>query len=730
MGFGGLGKTTLANAIYRKLEGQFQCQAFVSVSQKPNIRKILRNMLSQAGYMVLDQTNMESWDEDQLIRTLRRFLADKRYFIVIDDIWDATTWSIIRCALPENMNGSRVITTTRIVTVATACCSNSYDYLYKMKLLSDEESRKLFFRRVFGSEDGCPTYLEDVSAEILTRCGGLPLAIISISSLLASQPKMLKGQWEDILNSLGSNFEVHPTLDGMRKILNLSYTNLPHYLKTCMLYLGIYPEDYTINKNDLVRQWLAQGFTSISHVRDPEAVAEGYFNELVNRSIVQPVDTDHNDEVLSCKVHDMMLDLIMHKCREENFITAVDDLQALIGLQGNVRRLSLCLDGVIDGTTLGTTQLSQVRALARFGISTYTPPLSEFKHLRILTLEFPTRLVTLDLTGMCHLFLLRYLKVVAAYGEIVLPRKIQRLEQLETLELRTYEYSVVQVPSDIVHLRQLLHLIVPIGISLPSRIGSMKSLRTLRGFDLGMNSVENIRDLGGLTNLKDLEICRVYRKQLDETEAAKLMNILRFSLEKLCNLRYLCMESYLPSACSDALGSLSASPRLLRRLHLRGCMLSRVPEWIHELHNLYDLALGVKELLDDGVGIIAQLHSLIHLHLYIFGTPKERVTICEQDSLLSSISKSPAVGHHTWRSRQGQCPSSRGSRSDSMRADGSNTVLLLSASSTCQASRKSPYALGDMAPRNRVQELRSLCLGMPLAYTRIVLELTSSVTRT
>lgn len=229
---------------------------------------------------------------------------------------------------------------------------------------------------------------------------------------------------------------------------------------------------------------------------------------------------------------------------------------------------------------------------------------------------------------MCHLFQLRYLKVVAPYGEIVLPRRIRRLEQLETFELRTYEYSMVQVPPDIVHLPRLLHLIVPIGISLPSRIGSMKSLQILRGFDLGMKSVDNIRDLGDLTNLKDLEICRVYRKQLDETEATNLMNILRVSLEKLCNLKYLCMESYLPSACTDALSTLSVSPCLLCRLHLRGCMLSRVPKWIQELHNLYDLALGVKEVLDDDVGTIAQLHSLIHLNMYIFGTPKERVTIC------------------------------------------------------------------------------------------------------
>lgn len=193
-----------------------------------------------------------------------------------------------------------------------------------MKPLSNEESRRLFFKRIFGSEDVCPPFLEEVSDKILKRCGGLPLAIITISSLLASQRNKLKEQWEHVLNSLGSNLEVHPTLEGMRQILSLSYKNLPHYLKTCMLYMGIYQEDYTIEKNDLVRQWVAQGFISKAHGRDPEDVAEGYFNELVNRSIIQPVDTNYNDEVLSFRIHDMMLDLIIRKCREENFITAID----------------------------------------------------------------------------------------------------------------------------------------------------------------------------------------------------------------------------------------------------------------------------------------------------------------------------------------------------------------------------------------------------------------------
>lgn len=45
VGFGGLGKTTLANQVYRRLEGQFECRAFVSVSQRPDMTTVL-NIIS------------------------------------------------------------------------------------------------------------------------------------------------------------------------------------------------------------------------------------------------------------------------------------------------------------------------------------------------------------------------------------------------------------------------------------------------------------------------------------------------------------------------------------------------------------------------------------------------------------------------------------------------------------------------------------------------------------
>jgi hypothetical protein len=564
-----------------------------------------------------------------------------RYLIVIDDIWDENAWNIINCALPKDRSNSTVITTTRIDTVARVCCSNHCDYVYKMHPLSNQDSRRLFFTRIFGSEDACPLFLEKVAVKILKRCGGLPLAIITISSLLACQRNKLKEQWEQILNSLGSNMELNPTMEGMRQILNLSYIHLPRYLKTCMLYLGIYPEDRIIEKNDLVRQWVAQGFISTAHGQDQEDVAEGYYNELVNRSIVQP--SYANGHIVSCIVHDMMLDLIIHKCRDENFMLAIDSLQTMTGLHDKVRRLSLNMDGVIDGTILGTISLSQVRALARFGTSTYAPPLMEFKHLRVLILVYSGRnqeSLVFDIGGMCHLFQLRYLKI-EAHGEIVLSSKFRGLQQLETLEINSYGHKV-QVPSDIVHLRHLLHLIIHVGTILPDGIGNMKSLISLGRFDFGINSLDTIKGIGELTNLKDLQICcadqseLIYsldgsismEKMFDGMEARRT-DALRSSIGKLCNLKYLSVVP--PGVCSDiselhdVLSSVSPSPSHLQRLRLLYCWLPRVPKWIRDLHNLSYLDLAIQEVLQDDVGILSQLPSLIDLYLHIQGIPKEKV---------------------------------------------------------------------------------------------------------
>ncbi|KAG2563560.1 hypothetical protein PVAP13_8KG188906 [Panicum virgatum] len=75
VGFGVLGKTSLSNAVYEKLRAQFDCCAFVSVSQTPDMKNLFKCMLNDFGEKFSEKTQ----DEGQLIKQLREFLQDKRY---------------------------------------------------------------------------------------------------------------------------------------------------------------------------------------------------------------------------------------------------------------------------------------------------------------------------------------------------------------------------------------------------------------------------------------------------------------------------------------------------------------------------------------------------------------------------------------------------------------------------------------------------------------------------
>ncbi|VAI52069.1 unnamed protein product [Triticum turgidum subsp. durum] len=76
VGSGGMGKTTLANQVYQDLKGKFECRAFVSVSQNPNMKKILRTILSEVANK--DYAHTKARDEQQLISKISSFLVDKR----------------------------------------------------------------------------------------------------------------------------------------------------------------------------------------------------------------------------------------------------------------------------------------------------------------------------------------------------------------------------------------------------------------------------------------------------------------------------------------------------------------------------------------------------------------------------------------------------------------------------------------------------------------------------
>ncbi|XP_028056481.1 disease resistance protein RPM1-like [Camellia sinensis] len=111
--------------------------------------------------------------------------------------------------------------------------------------------------------------------------------MVAICGLLSAKDKSSVAKWEKTYQSLGAELEGNNQLLSMKKILSLSYINLPHYLKLFFLYLSVFPEDHLIEHWRLSWLWIAEGFVEEKREAPIEQVAEGYLNELINRSLIQ-----------------------------------------------------------------------------------------------------------------------------------------------------------------------------------------------------------------------------------------------------------------------------------------------------------------------------------------------------------------------------------------------------------------------------------------------------------
>ncbi|CAM0878311.1 unnamed protein product, partial [Alopecurus aequalis] len=459
-------------------------EAFVSVSLQPNMKNILSSILRQVTSRIDDHQedkdeekhkdkslqrrdskkhygNAETWPEKEIIDKIRHVLEKRRYLILIDDIWDEQAWKFLKCVLFENKLGSKVITTTRNIGVAKSCCSSEKvdGIVHELQPLSGGDSEQLFYYKIFG-KGGCPAELEVVSQNILDKCKGWPLAIITIASLLAKKPTQTEDQWRSVYNSISTGLEINQGVKDMRQILSLSYRDMPSQLRACLLYLSIFPEGHIFGRDGLIRRWIAEDLIHGRQDGNLYELGDKYFNELINRSILQPSDVDAFGRAHTCKIHDLVLEFVNFLSAEEDFVTVLNGQQPFPLEPDSIHRLSLRNSREEHGIPPATEKLPHVRTLVvSFRAINSMPSLSIFPVLRLLELEHCTSRHIESVANLVHL---RYLRLSQVYHDsfygrcIKLPEAIGSLQLLQTLDLK--EARIEELPSTVVQLRQVREL--------------------------------------------------------------------------------------------------------------------------------------------------------------------------------------------------------------------------------------------------------------------------------
>ncbi|TYG94361.1 hypothetical protein ES288_A11G183000v1 [Gossypium darwinii] len=283
-GMGGLGKTTLAQLVYndKNVAKAFDLRAWVCVSDDFDIKRLTKAILES-----IEGKSCDIQELDPLQRRLVGMFVGKRFLLVLDDVWNEyhDKWDRLKQALQCGARGSTVIVTTRL------------------------EKQRAFG---MGIKEG-NVNLDATGRQILQRCGGVPLAITAIGSILCS--KSLESEWLCVKDS-----EIWALEDEGKRILAvlmLSYEHLPPYMKQCFSFCSIFPKDSVMVKDELIGLWMANGFIPSRRLLDLHDTGCEIFSELTRRSFLQEIKEDV-DGTVTCKmldlIHDIATTIMGHEC--------------------------------------------------------------------------------------------------------------------------------------------------------------------------------------------------------------------------------------------------------------------------------------------------------------------------------------------------------------------------------------------------------------------------------
>ena len=459
VGIGGLGKTTLAQWVYndKRITKHFDSRIWVCVSEDFNVLTLAKEILKSTGNGIKENMSM---DEVQV--NLRSILKKKRFFIVLDDVWNENRnkWFSLKNLLIEGGQGSKILVTTRSHKVASTMAPGP---IHDIEGLAEDDCLSLFLRWAFneGEEKQYPNLI-NIGKKIVKKCKGVPLAVKTLGGLLYSKTE--ERDWISIRDN--EIWKLEQKDDDILPALRLSYNQLPSYLKQCFAHCSLYPKDFRYSNLDLIQYWMANWLLQKSNqsAQELEDIGEQYIKDFLSRCLFQ--EFEDVGTFVTFKMHDLIHDLSLYVAQNDYCLIENTNNSNNFEKARHVSILdhNLGVDAMIDflnklSNSMRTINFS-CEDWASVEHSFINKPLvesciSRFKQLRLLNLRY-SRLEELP-SSISTLKHLRYLNLRGNKQIKKLPNSICNLQNLETLILRGCE-ELEELPRDIRKMISLRYL--------------------------------------------------------------------------------------------------------------------------------------------------------------------------------------------------------------------------------------------------------------------------------
>ncbi|KAG6498185.1 putative disease resistance protein RGA3 [Zingiber officinale] len=194
VGMGGLGKTALAQLVFNddSVKEYFYLRMWKVVGTEFDPAKIMKSVLELAFAAPVKISEI-----DLVRQKLEAALSGKRFLLVLDDVWNENVlkWGVLKAALTCRAPGSKILMTTRSQKVPLIMGSSKTTY--HIQQLSRDDCLSLFYHFAFEDEP-VDQKLMEIGEKIVEKCDGVPLAVISLGSMLRGTRDIT--DWSTVLN--------------------------------------------------------------------------------------------------------------------------------------------------------------------------------------------------------------------------------------------------------------------------------------------------------------------------------------------------------------------------------------------------------------------------------------------------------------------------------------------------------------------------------------------------